>query len=109
VGQAHYKGKDVTAGRSPHRPLLPDTVGPEQQKPTALRGRAHKAKADKRHRRCHVGECLPEGWALHRGSEYNRRTGCGKTARPGLYGGCRVTGIPTVEAPQNIMREEGKM
>ncbi len=39
-----------------------------------------------------------EGSALHRGSEYNRRTGCGKTARPGLYGGCRVTGIPTVEA-----------
>ena len=41
---------------------------------------------------------MPEGPALHRGSEYNRRTGCGKTARPGLYGGCRVTGIPTVEA-----------
>ena len=49
-------------------------------------------------RKFHVGECLPEGWALHRGSEYNRGTGCGKTARPGLYGGCRVTGIPTVEA-----------
>ena len=42
---------------------------------------------------------MPEGSALHRGREYNRRTGCGKTARPGLYGGCRVTGIPTVEAP----------
>src|SRR5712664_802344 len=51
-------------------------------------------------RRFHVGECLPEGSALHRGSEYNRRTGCGKTARPGLYGGCRATGIPTVEAPR---------
>ena len=48
-------------------------------------------------RRFHVGECLPEGSALHRGSENNRRTGCGKTARPGLYGGCRATGIPTVE------------
>jgi len=33
-----------------------------------------------------------------RGSEYNRGTGCGKTARPGLHGGCRATGIPTVEA-----------
>jgi hypothetical protein len=32
-----------------------------------------------------------------RGSEYNRGTGCGKTARPGLCGGCRVTGIPTAE------------
>src|SRR6266516_555588 len=31
-----------------------------------------------------------------RGSECNRGTGCGKTARPGLHGGCRVTGIPTV-------------
>src|SRR5262249_5528750 len=53
-------------------------------------------------RRVHVGECLPEGLALHRGSEYNRRTGCGKTARPGLDGGCRVTGIPTVEAPETF-------
>ncbi len=25
----------------------------------------------------------------------NRRTGCGKTARPGLCGGRRVTGVPT--------------
>jgi hypothetical protein len=32
-----------------------------------------------------------------RGSEYDRGTGCGKTARPGLCGGCRVTGIPTAE------------
>ena len=48
--------------------------------------------------RSNGGACLPEGAALHRGNEYNRRTGCGKTARPGLYGGCRVTGIPTVEA-----------
>ena len=39
--------------------------------------------------------------ALHRGSEYNRGTGCGKTARPGLHGGCRVTGIPTVETSQD--------
>jgi tetratricopeptide (TPR) repeat protein len=30
-----------------------------------------------------------------RESEYNRGTGCGKTARPGLCGGCRVTGVPT--------------
>src|SRR5262245_31334421 len=52
-------------------------------------------------RRSNVDACLPEGSALHRGSEYNRRTGCGKTARPGLYGGCRVTGIPTVEASRS--------
>lgn len=30
-----------------------------------------------------------------RDSEYNRRTGCGKTARPGLCRGRRVTGVPT--------------
>ena len=41
---------------------------------------------------------MHDGDALHRGCEYNRGTGCGKTARPGLHGGCRVTGIPTVEA-----------
>ena len=33
-----------------------------------------------------------------RGSEYNRGTGCGKTARPGLCRGRRVTAVPTVEA-----------
>jgi len=37
-----------------------------------------------------------------RGSEYNRRTGCGKTARPGLCGGCRVTGIPTTPTKRNM-------
>jgi hypothetical protein len=31
-----------------------------------------------------------------RGSECNRGTGCGKTARPGLHGGRRATGVPTV-------------
>ena len=41
-----------------------------------------------------------DGIALHRGREYDRGTGCGKTARPGLHGGCRVTGIPTVEAAE---------
>ena len=35
--------------------------------------------------RSNVGTCLPEGSALHCESEYNRRTGCGKTARPSLY------------------------
>jgi hypothetical protein len=35
------------------------------------------------------------GHLLH-GSACNRGTGGGKTARPGLYGGRRVTGVPTV-------------
>ena len=32
-----------------------------------------------------------------RGSECNRGTGCGKTARPGLCGGRPVTGVPTTD------------
>jgi len=35
-------------------------------------------------------------------SEYNRGTGCGKTARPGLCGGRPVTGVPTAE---NLKKE----
>ena len=35
--------------------------------------------------------CVGISW---RGNEYNRGTGCGKTARPGLCGGCQGTGIP---------------
>jgi hypothetical protein len=58
VGKAHYKGKDVTAVRSPHRQLLPDTVGPEDQEPTSLRGIANKAKADTRHRFRDLYRCL---------------------------------------------------
>ena len=50
VGQAHDRGKDVPDGRSPHRPLLPDTVGPEPQQSTARRGRANQAQADQRPR-----------------------------------------------------------
>ena len=33
---------------------------------------------------------------LHCESEYNRGAGCGKTARPDLYGGLRVIGGPTM-------------
>jgi RNA-directed DNA polymerase len=62
----------VTEVRSPHRQLLPDTVGPEHQKPTSLRGIANKAKADKRHRfrdlyRCVDAELLLDCWQdLHK-------------------------------------------
>lgn len=48
----------MTEGRSPHRQLLPDTVGPEDQKPTSLRGRANTAHADKRHRFRDRSRCL---------------------------------------------------
>lgn len=67
MGKAHYRGKDVTAVRSPHRQLLPDTVGPEDQKPTSLRGIANKAQADKRHRWRDLSRCVDaalwlDGW-----------------------------------------------
>ena len=52
-------------------------------------------------RKSNDGGYSREGNALHRGRAYNRGTGCGKTARPGLHGGCRVTGIPTVEPPKS--------
>jgi group II intron reverse transcriptase/maturase len=58
VGKAHYKGKDVTEVRSPHRTLLPDTVGPDHQKPTSLQGIASKAQANKRHRFRDLYRCL---------------------------------------------------
>jgi hypothetical protein len=66
-GKATDTGKDVTEGRSPHRPLPPDTVGSDTRKPTCLRGIAHKANADKRHRfrdryRCLSVELLLDCW-----------------------------------------------
>jgi hypothetical protein len=39
-----------------------------------------------------------------RESEYNRGTGCGKTARPGLCGGLLVTGVPTARGVENWKR-----
>jgi RNA-directed DNA polymerase len=61
----------VTEGRSPHRTLAPDTVGPDARKPTSLRGIADKANADQRHRfrdlyRCLNVELLLDCWGdLH--------------------------------------------
>ena len=57
VGKAHHTGKDVTEVHRPHRPLRPDTVGPEPQKPPCLRGLANTAKADKRHRLRDLSRC----------------------------------------------------
>jgi len=58
VGNAYYMGKDMTEGRSPHRTLLPDTVGSEHQKPTSLQGLANKAQTDKPHRLRDLYGCL---------------------------------------------------
>src|SRR5262245_60026513 len=51
-------GKDMTEVRSPHRTLLPDTVGSDHQKPTSLQGIANKAKIDKQHRFRDLYGCL---------------------------------------------------
>ncbi len=36
--------------------------------------------------------------ALYCEREYDRGAGCGKTARPDLYGGHWATGVPTMNA-----------
>jgi hypothetical protein len=46
---------------------------------------------------------LLDGCALREG-EGNRGTRCGKTARRGLGGGRRVTGVPIAEAPEAALR-----
>jgi group II intron reverse transcriptase/maturase len=51
-------GKDMTEVRSPHRTLLPDTVGSDHQQPTSLQGIANKAKTDQQHRFRDLYGCL---------------------------------------------------
>src|ERR1700674_1341958 len=65
-------GKDLTEVRSPHRPLVPDTVGSEQHEPTFLWAIANKAKADKRHRFRDLYRCLDEQLLLHCWGEINK-------------------------------------
>jgi len=66
-GTAHDQGPAVTAGRRPPRPRLPDPVGPEDQQPPGLRGRAPPATADQRPRlrarsRCVEAARVRDGW-----------------------------------------------
>ncbi len=82
VGKAHDRGKVSTEARSPERQLIPgmsDRISmsnlPVGQSTQGVPGNGH-------------GRC---------GSECNRGTGGGKTARPGLRWGCWVTGAPTAE------------
>jgi hypothetical protein len=51
-------GQAVTAGRRPHRTRAPDTGGPAARQPTALRGLADQANADRRHRGRDLDRCL---------------------------------------------------
>jgi RNA-directed DNA polymerase len=77
VGKAHYTGKDVTEVRSPHRQLLPDTDGPEPQKPTSLRGIANKANADKQHRFRDLYRCLDAELLLNCWQDLNKEAASG--------------------------------
>ena len=83
-----HKGKDLTEVRSEHKETRAGHVGLEPHEPTSLRGIAIRAKESK------------ENFA-RRESEYNRGTGCGKTARPGLCGGPLVTEVPAVRGIAN--------
>ena len=74
-------GKDLTEVRSPHRKLMPDTVGSEQHEPTSLRAIANKAKADKHHRFRDLYRCLDAELLLHCWDELN------KAAASGVDGG----------------------
>ena len=58
-------GKGVTDIRSPQRQLAPDTVGPELDEPTFLRGLSIKASGAKAHRFQNLYGCLDEA-LLHR-------------------------------------------
>ena len=51
------------------------------------------------------GGCLHDVYRL-RESEYNRGTGCGKTARPGLCRGLRVTEVPTAEVKDKLGKRQ---
>ena len=70
-------GKDVTAGRSPHRTLLPDTVGSDHQKPTSLRGIANKAQVDKHHRFRDLYRCLDAALLLDCWHDLNKDAASG--------------------------------
>ena len=70
-------GKDLTGVRSPHRKLLPDTVGSEHQKPTSLRGIANKARVDKRHRFRDLYRCLDADLLLDCWGDLNKEAASG--------------------------------
>lgn len=66
-GKAPYTGQGVTEGRSLHRQLAPDPVGPEARTPTALQGIADNATANTQPRLrdrygCLDVELLWDGW-----------------------------------------------
>jgi hypothetical protein len=88
VGKAHDRRKVSTEARRPHRTLIPDMADRISMSQPPYGVEPNRTRAG-------------NGSAL-RGRECNRGTGCGKTARPGLYGGRRVTGVPPVAVPKAL-------
>lgn len=70
-------GKDLTEARSPHRPLVPDEVGPGEHEPTFLRGIAIKARACKRHRFQDLYRHLDAEFLLHCWNDLNKAAASG--------------------------------
>jgi retron-type reverse transcriptase len=67
----------VTEVRSPHRQLLPDTVGSDHQEPTSLRGIANKAQTNKQHRFRDLYGCLDADLLLHCWHDLNKQAASG--------------------------------
>src|SRR5512139_1385930 len=72
-----YLGKDLTEVRSPHRPLVPDKVGPDQGETTFLRGISIKANADKQHRFQALYRYLDAAFLLHCWGDLNQDAASG--------------------------------
>jgi group II intron reverse transcriptase/maturase len=67
----------MTEVRSPHRTLLPATVGSDHQKPTSLQGLAHKAKTNKQHRFRDLYRCLDADLLLDCWGDLNKQAASG--------------------------------
>jgi RNA-directed DNA polymerase len=70
-------GKDMTEVRRPHRTLLPDRVGSEDQKPTSLQGIANKATTDQPHRFRDLYGCLHADLLLDCWRDLNKQAASG--------------------------------
>jgi group II intron reverse transcriptase/maturase len=72
-----YMGKDLTEVRNPHRPLVPDKVGPGHHEPTFLREIAIKAKTHKQHRFSDLYRLLDAEFLLYCWGDLNKSAASG--------------------------------
>jgi hypothetical protein len=90
-GESPSQGEGSDGSTQPEKETRAGQVGPEPRGQTSLQGISNRAKQND---------------FARRESEYNRRTGCGKTARPGLCGGLLATEVPTVRGALPIEYQE---